>query len=198
MDCKVCMDRASEYIEGGLSLQERSEMQAHFDTCSSCAETVGGVSRIVDSLRTLRRITPSVAFDFVLRGVIRRELYKSRHRRSSTLRWLVPERGFPLPVALFAALMVFSSVFAIDGLWQSLSARRTADRAEILLNSRLASGENVTNHYVLERTTLEALRADAGDSTAAAGMNHTFIDTSLFVADDWQGVGIDRVKLVTF
>jgi hypothetical protein len=29
-------------------------------------------------------------------------------------------------------------------------------------------------------------------------MNHTFIDTSLFVADDWQGVGIDRVKLVTF
>ena len=192
------MDIASEYIEGSLTPEERSRMQAHLDGCPSCAGVIADVSRIVYALRGLRRITPSAAFDFVLRGLIRRELYNSRHRRSSILRRLIPERGFPLPVALFAAFMVFFGVFVADGLWQSFSARRSAEKEEVSASSSLASGGSVTDHYVLERTTLEELRAGVGDTAVALGMDYAAEDTTLFTPESRERARLERVRLVTF
>ena len=191
------MERASEYIEGGLAPQERSQMQAHLDTCASCAQIVRDVERIISALGALRRIAPSAALDFVLRGLIRRELNRSKHRKGVTPGWLMPDRGFPLPIALLVAFMVFFSVLTLEGLWQHFSARRTAETQNTImsLHSSTVSGEDVTNHYVLERTTLEKIRAD---TLGVLGINRASIDTALFASEGREALRDEKITLVTF
>lgn len=196
MDCKACMDKASEYIEGGLPPHEGPLVEAHLSACPSCTQVVSDVTRIVHSLRTLRRLAPSAAFDFVLRGLVRREMNRSRGQRAGLLSWVLPDRGFPLPAALLAAVLVFLVVLAADGLRHNLADRRAA--LETSLGAPLVSAENVTNHYVLERTTVEALRAAAAGAPAAWGTAPTTTDTTRVAAEGWQDVGVENVRLVTF
>ena len=173
-------------------------MEVHLSACPSCAEVISDVTRIVHSLRTLRRLAPSAAFNFVLRGVVRREMHRSRGRRAGLPDWVVPDRGFPLPAALLAAVMVFLVVLAVDGLRHDFVDRRAALRQETSLGAPLVSAENVTNHYVLERTTVEALRAGASEAPAPRGAGPTSSDTTRVAAESWRDVRVENVRLVTF
>ena len=192
------MELASEFIEGSLGTEQRSQIQAHLDACACCTETMTDVGRIVHGLRGLRRITPSVAFDFVLRGLVRRELHRSRYGRSRPLGWLIPEGGLSLQVVLLAALVVFLGVLAVDGLWEGFSDRRRAQQARSARNAALVSAEQITDHYVLEGTTLEELGPYPSDTTAAGGLGQTTLDTSLLSSEGWEPDRTEKVKLVTF
>jgi len=52
-------DRLSEYLDGDLSDQERSALEAHLDTCVACGETLAGLRRIVVRARSLEDRPPS-------------------------------------------------------------------------------------------------------------------------------------------
>ena len=109
----------------------------------------------------------------------------------------MPDRGFPLPIALLVAFMVFFSVLTLEGLWQHFSARRTAETQNTImsLHSSTVSGEDVTNHYVLERTTLEKIRAD---TLGVLGINRASIDTALFASEGREALRDEKITLVTF
>ncbi len=52
-------DRLSEYLDGDLTEQETSALEAHLDTCAACGETLAGLRRIVVRARSLEDRPPS-------------------------------------------------------------------------------------------------------------------------------------------
>jgi anti-sigma factor RsiW len=47
MNCFSCEDRLSDYLEDVLTPEERSEVEAHIQSCSACEELLAGVRNIM-------------------------------------------------------------------------------------------------------------------------------------------------------
>ncbi len=96
-------DRLSEYLDGDLEGPERTELEAHLETCPACSETLNGLRRIVIRARSLDDRPPA------------RDLWAGVAERIGApvqARPLAPRRriAFSLPQLLAAgiALAVFS------------------------------------------------------------------------------------------
>ena len=58
MNCTYCEDRLSDYLEGALSVSERSVIEVHLQSCASCTELLSGVREVMQWGRTLEVQAP--------------------------------------------------------------------------------------------------------------------------------------------
>lgn len=95
MNCKSCKENVSNFLEGDLDAQQKSDYQQHLDKCPPCDKTVVGVRTLCNNLHSMQKINAPSDFDAVLHARIRREGQK---RSFFSLRWLAHDHRIQLPV----------------------------------------------------------------------------------------------------
>ena len=54
MNCEKCQDLISEFLDGSISQQDRTNLSSHFDECLHCADVRDDLNSIVEFCRTQR------------------------------------------------------------------------------------------------------------------------------------------------
>ncbi len=105
--CKGFEERITDYAEGLLPQTYSKELEAHFQTCSSCRETFNAIRSLRIQLKHLRPVKTSADFNTVLHARIRME--RSLNRRSLLLRpAALPAYAATGALALVAAFFLFN------------------------------------------------------------------------------------------
>jgi len=105
MNCYDFELNISAYIEGELKQTVREEFSQHKDTCKNCEEKLVDISKLMENLPNLMRVTTSSQFDQKLHEKIR----KIDNRGPSVWKRLLEMKplGFePVPALGFALAMV--------------------------------------------------------------------------------------------
>jgi len=107
-NCDKFVTLFSDYIDGTLANQQKSEFRQHIDQCRKCADTLSGMRVIKTHLKELTPVKTSNTFHVVLRSRIRRELERATLRD----RFIVYIQTHRLPAfaTSFAALIVISFI----------------------------------------------------------------------------------------
>ncbi len=155
MDCKFFEKKMADYLEGNLSQVEAEETQRHLSSCQACSQKFKTVRNIRYALKNLRRIHPSIGFNFALHNRIKREIRKRRPPiesigRGFTVRHfsshLVSIRALAfLSVAVIALAIVFLT--RTDSVVNSNAILETSDAKEIPSDSQMSAG---SANYVLK------------------------------------------------
>ena len=74
--CDKFVPLFTEYLDGNLSGQSKSEFEEHIQSCSDCAQTVQHLKTLQVQLKQLTPVKTSDAFNVILRSRIRYELEK--------------------------------------------------------------------------------------------------------------------------
>ena len=105
MNCYDFELNISAYIEGELKQTARDDFSQHKDTCKNCEEKLVDISKLMENLPNLMRVTTSSQFDQKLHEKIR----EIDNRRPSVWKRLLEMKplGFePVPALGFALAMV--------------------------------------------------------------------------------------------
>ena len=102
MDCRFFEKKMADYLEGNLSQIEAEETQRHLSSCQACSQKFKTVRNVRYALKNLRRIHPSIGFNFALYSRIKREIRKRRPPIKSTGgRPSIESIGGDLPCEMF-------------------------------------------------------------------------------------------------
>lgn len=67
MDCKLCREKLNDFVDGGLSADDRRDVERHLATCTSCAHEAAQLRRLSADLKALPRPLPPIgAFNDLL------------------------------------------------------------------------------------------------------------------------------------
>lgn len=110
MNCKQIESRVMDYLDGNLAAPERQALEAHAQSCSSCAERIRGFTDVFCLLDSWKGMEPSPSFNA--------RLQQRLEEQPAASDWFGSLLGrlIPLPAAnpVFAvALLVVVSVAAI-------------------------------------------------------------------------------------
>ncbi len=164
MDCRFFEKKMADYLEGNLSQIEAEETQRHLSSCQACSQKFKTVRNVRYALKNLRRIHPSIGFNFALYSRIKREIRKRRPPIKSiggrpsiesigggfavrnVSSHLVSIRALAfLSVAVIALAIVFLT--RTDPVVNSDAILETSDAKEISSDSQMSAG---SANYVLK------------------------------------------------
>jgi hypothetical protein len=75
-NCDKFVSQYTEYLDGRLSTQIKSDFDQHIHTCQECAESIRNMRALKSHLKGLTQVKTSDTFHVVLRSRIRQELSK--------------------------------------------------------------------------------------------------------------------------
>ncbi|RMF61614.1 MAG: hypothetical protein D6743_13285 [Calditrichaeota bacterium] len=108
-NCDLYSELCSRYLEQDLPAHERTELEAHLETCPTCRATLEELRYLRQRLKNLQPISTSPHFETVLRARI--QMSKHIGRRSL---WAWPEfRRWPV-LGFAAAALVLALVFLLQ------------------------------------------------------------------------------------
>lgn len=113
-NCDKFVSLYTEYLDGKLSPEIKSEFDQHIHTCQECAESLKHMRALKSQLRGLTPIKTSDAFHIVLRSRIRQELEKETIPEKiinffRIYRW--PSFATGVAVLILITLFSYSTIF---------------------------------------------------------------------------------------
>jgi len=100
MNCKQIEEKLVPYLDGKLNPAGRRQMDAHLALCANCRQRAAEFRMVWDVLEDLPAISPSPAFDAMVRARVANE-----PRRTGILSWFVPSLRIGFAAT---ALIIFS------------------------------------------------------------------------------------------
>lgn len=116
MNSHIPVTRLSEYLEGFLSEEEKSEVEAHLSLCEICRTELSELQKICDALRCFSKLTIKDPEAFV-----RSTMVRARKRRILHL-----VRRYAMPASAAAVILIVAGISFFDS---SLSNRSFAPAA---------------------------------------------------------------------
>jgi anti-sigma factor RsiW len=105
MNCAHSEKQLVAYLDGKLEAAERRQFETHLAVCAACQERAAEFRAVWEVLDELPLLSPSPAFDSVVRARVQEELHRGRFWN-----WLVPSPrlAFAATALLIASIWVSS------------------------------------------------------------------------------------------
>ncbi len=107
-DCDKFRMQFSDYLDGELTITERTELEAHLAVCEYCSETLNQIRIIQRSLQNIPAITTSPDFETRLHQMLHQQQTRSFFPFRSLQGWKVPAMGSALVLASLGLFLVFN------------------------------------------------------------------------------------------
>lgn len=114
MNCDTASNLIDPYLDASLAAQEKAELHAHLDTCSSCRRQLERARKVIQLLRAVPVTPPSVGFEARVLATVREQVEKGRRTR-----WFAAGFGSALAASLalwFISVPLLTKVDQLDGL----------------------------------------------------------------------------------
>jgi len=111
--CQRFKELMSDYIEGGLLPQQKSQMEYHFRECLKCTKLTQRLRNLIHELKGLPKVTVSPDFETILRARISIESGLARRRREgffASLQFRIPAYAISAVLIVLGLLNVFSKL----------------------------------------------------------------------------------------
>jgi hypothetical protein len=126
MNSHIPVTRLSEYIEGFLSEEENSEVEAHLSLCEICRKEFSALQKICDVLRCFSKFAIKDPEAFV-----RHTMVRARKRRILHL-----VRRYAMPASAAAVILIVAGVSFFDSSLANRSAARQTAFSPVAVQTR--------------------------------------------------------------
>lgn len=136
MDCKLCREKLNDFVDGGLSADDRQDVVRHLATCTSCGREEAAMRRLSADLKALPRPTPPIGAFGDLLTAFRAEVAAGKGEIAPALPWWKRmHRTLGLPrVAALIFCVFFGSFVALTNYFEDRArtpvATSVADRSD--------------------------------------------------------------------
>lgn len=178
MNHAVVTEYLADYLEGDLALDKRALVDAHLDTCATCAQEVREMQQTIRLLRALPEpeVPPMIAAN-VMRRIRAGETEPSFFERLQRTFGAVLEPSFVLPASAVAVAALV--IFAIQGGGPLSRALTTVVEVEPAAAPR-SSGSGQDAELAVEPE--EIARLEAGEGDRAFGASAADASSSMAMA----------------
>jgi hypothetical protein len=102
MECTHFQERLSDYLEGLLSGEDKTQFDEHLQSCSRCRESLSDLARTVEYVRDLKEVEPP---PWLTQQVMTKIKEETEAKKSFFTR-LFPSSGFKLPKEAIATVII--------------------------------------------------------------------------------------------
>lgn len=107
-DCDKLKENFSDYLDGELPIEQRKQLEDHFNICPDCHETMRQIRIIQQSLKQLPQISTNPNFEQKLQQQIFQPHQKSNFIPSPFQNWKIPVMGSAIVLATVGFFLVFN------------------------------------------------------------------------------------------
>lgn len=121
MDCKLCREKLNDFVDGGLSADDRRDVDRHLASCTSCARAAAQFRGLLAELKALPRPVPPIgAFNDLLTAFRAEVAAGDGDITPSSPWWKRMHRTLGLPrVAALIFCVFFGSFVALTNYFES-------------------------------------------------------------------------------
>src|SRR5262245_4843492 len=136
MNCSLCQDRMSDYLEGTLSQSERHMVDLHLQACPACQELLADMSEVVAWGKTFPVYeAPPWLPSRIIANTPRVERERWTDTIAAALKWVVDPR---IAMGVFTAAVMLGWLGGLAGISPSMAASVVRNPSSIYYDAQSA------------------------------------------------------------
>ncbi len=174
MDCKLCQERLSDYIDNQISEEEKQQIENHIRQCSYCAKELENLKFALESLKELPEIDLPQNFSKELSKKIKNEK-KPINSRFLNYKWL----SLGASAAVILLMIVFTNLNGISVEDNNLACDTSGQQQQMTMENSDIENQSIRDDNIPEKpefdkneNTFEIMGGDIEQNVMKAEVQH--------------------------